>query len=436
MDYEAEVSLLPRKHQQLHSLSYLKGSLQSRLLSKSEPDPAPPSNQYINTGDQPHPFDMQVAKDFSDANVHHSTCIRTKTDSTVGLGFKTDSEDFSKEEEILDPLCNTSFQDVISDACDDYWQLGNGYLEIVRDSSEENSPIIGIHEIPGEGVQISLENVLGDIHYLVRDREGGMDQRFPSFGGLASFQRRMKANGSSPFGFDPNAFSEIIPFRKPSSRHRHYGYPDWLAAVAEIELTQCILQHEFDFYLNRGVPEMIIVTKGQTHSKKDKERINTALSATMGLGNQHKSIHIDLPNPDADLDIHKLAMESKGDASIFTQMAESLALHIVSAHRVPPLLAGIQIPGKLGASNEMVQALMGFHLLVIAPAQRIFRRVLVNTLGNPRLNGGLSLSRRDFNFNTLKDELDLNALDTVARMRQSPQEAKAQGRDLSEGTKD
>ena len=125
-------------------------------------------------------------------------------------------------------------------------------------------------------------------------------------------------------------------------------------------------------------------------------------------------------------------MEDSGTDDKFSKMKETLALSIVSAHRVPPLLAGIQIPGKLGAVNELPNALKGFQSLVIEQAQRLFQQTLGNTLGQD----GTGLTIEDFEFQKITEVFDIENMDTVARMRQSPMQAKAEGRDLSQGVKD
>ena len=116
-------------------------------------------------------------------------------------------------------------------------------------------------------------------------------------------------------------------------------------------------------------------------------------------------------------------------------MSGSNGMMIVSAHGVPPLLAGIQIPGKLGSTNELPNALMAFQALVIQQAQKVISSALINTLGNATLNGGLGLGADNFRLRKITDVISLSKMDTVSRMRQTVPEAKSEGRDLEAGLK-
>ncbi len=100
---------------------------------------------------------------------------------------------------------------------------------------------------------------------------------------------------------------------------------------------------------------------------------------------------------------------------------------------MPPLLAGIQVPGKLGAQNEMPNTMAAFQALVVGQDQQLWSRALGRTLGSPE--AGLGLAETDFDFWTIMDEIDLAVLSTVGGMKESLPEAKAGGRDLKAGPK-
>lgn len=421
---------------------------------------AAPTRQDVSVGTKPHPFDFPATTLLKNYNSHHSTCIETKKECTVGLGFwpKNWEEIMSEENPIkrriqlettqteaekqLDPLCDKSFLDSLGDAAEDYWQTGNGYLEIVRPFNKTNpyrEAITGIHHISASSVHVVVEDDKLNISYEVGSDlsdSGGMstgvgDNRFAKFGDLKDFISRhniTKENGQT--------ISELIHFRRPTSLSKWYGMPDWLSAVVAIELVQCMHQHHYDFFLNRGVPEFMLFFLGKKIEKKNWDKIQAAMKANIGLGKSHKSLAVNLTDENMKVQLEKLAMEDGKGGDGFKDKQEILALNIVSAHRTPPLLAQIQIPGKLGATNEFPNALMGYQKLVIAPGQKVFRTELVNSLGNEEYNGSLSLTSEDFLLRTILDDTDMKALDTISRMRETQAEAQESGRDPKDGLKD
>lgn len=386
------------------------------------------SNKGERKGRRRKPFNFAGVIKFKTHNIHHSTCIEAKKSATVGLGHTED-----KVADTLDPLCRISWLYVLLKIAEDYFAAGNGWLEVVRRSTNTGTPdaITGLHHVPMCDVEVNIEDDVGNMHYEVRGDGGTGEKKFAVYGDKKDFIKRLSIK-------EPNKVSELIHFPEPSSLSRHYGFPSWIAAVSSIELVQAMVQHQFDFHLNRGVPEFMLFILGQKVGKDNWKKITDSLDATVGLGNSHKTFAVNLEDPDISVQLEKLAMEGVQDGAFFKDMMETLALAIVSAHRVPPSIAGILIPGKMGAANEMSNAIMAFQSLVIGQAQQLFETILGCTLGNEKLNGGLGLGRKDFNFVTIVDEIaeqmeKLKPVDTMGRMRDELGDAATEGRDLDDG---
>jgi len=420
---------------------------------EDRPDQA--SDQGVNLGVKEHPFNMAAAIAFKNQNVHHSTCIEAKSRAMTGLGFTTD-----KATDLLDPLCDSTFMEVLDSVAEDYWQVGNGYMEVVRD---DGGKVKGLHHVPAATVKVCIEDIEYRRHYIVGESggEGSSPRVMAPYGELEEFLARLNgesvdSNGVPDTTVDyrsvynsygtPSERSEIIHFARRTSMSRWYGFPDWLSAVASIELVQMMTQERYDFFLNRGVPEFILFISGAKIDGKTWEKIENGIQNTIGLGNQHKTMAINVDSELAKIQVEKLAMEDAGSAGL-SDLREALSLDIVTAHRTPPLLAGIQISGKLGAVNELPNALLAFQVLVIGPEQVTFTAILGSTLGNKEHNSGLGLKKADFVFKKVTEEIPLGMgaqttgaapglkeMDTMSRMRTPA--ASASGRDLSAGVKD
>ena len=426
---------------------------------------AAPSTVGEEAGEKMHPFDFFAAARFKVHNVHHSACIRAKTKALVGLGHvlaedlepgpdpeftpegapkakpKRVQKNPSKVSEVLDPLCRHSWRHTLEQLAEDYWQVGNAFLEVVRD---EGGKITGLHWQPAIDVRIVVEDNFGtNIHFMIRGRVGG-DVRMAAYGDRESFiTRKPIAIGVMPVPEDQvksRRVSEMIHIAAPTTLDRWYGVPQWLASSALVELVQALHQHQFDFHINRGVPEFLMLLLGAKADRKTWKAITDTFDGYVGLGNQHKASVFNIPDPDIKVQIEKLAMEGIQNGTFFRDMSETLSTTIVSAHGVPPSLAGILIPGKMGASNESTNAIMIFQTLEIGPEQDHFESMLGSRLGDSEKNGGLGLERMDFELRTIIEEMaeameKLKPADTMARMKQQLPNAAAEVPPLGAGVK-
>lgn len=438
-------------------------SLTEVLMKAAVSDRIERSNQGVTLGRREHPFDMVRAARLLSSNTHHAASISAKKNATTGLGFVREVDKVLRENqtraklglppkeanesllttkrsrvaEVLDPLCDVSFQDLMDHVGEDLAQAHNGYIEVVRKGDDPvNGMLTGLHHLPAAEAWVSIENRQHDYHYEVSSGStvGGV-RRMARFGDKQGFLERGTGGGlPSVDGTrqdSPELVSELIHLRYPSSMSRYYGIPTWLSAVAAIELVQALHQHEFDFYNNRGVPEFLLFLTGKKLSPDEWSAVEDVFRAQIGLGNTRKSGAFNF-DADVEVQLEKLAMEGKSDGR-FKEISTELALEIVSGHRIPPLLAGITIPGRLGATNELPNALVAFQTLTVAPDQATIQSTFGCTLGNEEVNGGLGLTYDDFEMRTILDEMDLAQMDVVSRMRETVPEAQAEGRTVEDG---
>jgi len=413
------------------------------------------SGTAMPSGEVACPLDRVALKTFLISNTHHSRCIKAKVAATVGLGFLDGQEKIeehsqtaadpaaqqgmqlsvkkkfkeSKADKALDPVCKHSFADLITSTVEDFFQTGDGYFEAIRDGID--GAVVGLYQVRSEKPMPFVEKDGSNYHFIIKDQNGiGSERRWARWGET----KRCRDAGFASAGVGPveGRIHEIIEFREPTSLNEWFGYPDWLRAVPVLELVSMLIQWKFDFFLNRGVPEFILAIMGAKAPKEDWDAIKAQLKANIGMGKSHKTMAINIGITGATLQVEKLAMETKGDDG-FTSTWESSAVTIVTAHGVPPLLAGILIPGKLGGVNETPQSLQLFQIMYVGPKQRLIQRVLGKTLGSKE--AGLGLTMEDFALAKITEEIDIGTMDTVARMRQSPQAAAAEGRDPSKGVK-
>lgn len=415
------------------------------------------SNTTLNTTGMTvlaHPLNMPKAIELKDISSHHSSCIQAKKNCTVGLGFLS-NEDIqaagnaqegeeqaavaaslltgapyikSEADTALDPLTLFGFNQALMDAVEDFEDTGNGYLEVARDKSG-NIRYIG--HLPAKYVHCVVQSK--KLYYRVRTNENGnVDRYFSRFGKVHKDWLFSEGPYKGTTATKKEDISEVIHFARPTNRCQYYGYPDWLSAAVDVDLLKKSKQYKADFLHNRGVLDFVLSVVGGVVDEPVWEQVKAAVKGTSGMGNNWKNIAMNIANPEAKVQVDKLAMDSKTEDQ-FAKDCETFAQNIVSAHRVPPLLANILIPGKLGASNEYMNSLLSFQLLVIGPDQQVIQKTLAGTLGNDAENGKLKLTDDNFRLRTITSQINLEGLNTLGKMRE---EAVSSDRDLEEGTKD
>lgn len=432
----------------------------------------PKPSRGRHRGRQPHPFDMVNACRLMFSVSTQQTCIQTKRDATVGLGFETeqdrqkradmkhldqtlqsaavsgdpkapadkpkpvakvdppppsspDSEGSepkvkSKVEEILDPLTDCGFQSLMNQVGEDYENTGNGYFEVIRDGTKP----VGLFHVPSPAVFVYWEaDDEGNYHYEMDDVTG-KTVRFARFGDAEKLRARLP-------NLDPKIrITELVHFKMPTSFDPSYGIPQWTAAVTWLEMAQQALQMEYDFYQNRAVPDLVAFLLGRRLPVEEFAAFKTQLKETIGAGKRFRSLVVNFSDPELKVQIERLQETSREKLA---ELWPTIELAIVSGHRVPTTLAGIVTPGKMAAANELPNALVAFQTLYVGQHQRIFQDALGLSLGSQE--AGLGLAPTDFLLRRITDSYDMGQIDTMSRMRQTATEAQMQGRKLDQGLK-
>jgi hypothetical protein len=441
------------------------------------------SNQGRYKGRVPHPIDMEATAALMGAVHIHEVCLSTKRDAVVGLGFETVEEDQararkreleavahatavsgdpkakppgapgdkppapvkkefpvkptsgaqdpaqapdpgapkpkSKVEEVLDEFCEEGFQALLDKLGEDFETHGNAYMEVIRD---DGGAIVGLDHMPAGRVFVYNEDKKPFKHFEVEDIHEGT-------GRTLKFARWDEAERISALvGAAQPQVTELVPFRKTTSRNPDYGLPDYLSCVPWLELAQFIMQYDFDYFQNRAVPDLLVLLTGKTVPPSEIKVFVDSLKQTIGAKNRHRSIVANFSPPDLNVVVERLNADNR---ERFGDLWSAVQLAIVSSHRVPPLLAGVSLPGKMAAANELPNALIAFQTLYVDRQQGVFERAFGRTLGSEE--AGLGLTPNDFKLRKITDAYDMGQVDTMSRMRETTTEAQLAGRDLKDG---
>lgn len=355
-------------------------------------------------------------------NSHHSSCLNVKCHALTGLGFLSE-EPYEK----LDPLTEHGFQDVMDDVTEDYTQTGNGFIEVVRNAAGK---IRGLHHIPVDHVDIYLEDPDNPqaFHYVVKSRLGERYRHFAKWKDrerlFAWLKQPEKPSTVVPISDEElpsrvDQVSEVIHFRHPTSMSKYWGLSNWLAAVPIIAMIQAEQQWIYDYFVNHGVADAIILFKNGEMGPGQWERARELLVDNVAKGERRKTLLLHLPDPQVDLQVAKLATEIATSGQI--EIDRNMAADLMSAHQVPPAVAAVALTAKLGNNREYKDQLGLFQCLTIAPDQNRLTRTLERTLGSEfkvakvaregQLVAGISPEKKEekvsgWSFKRVTDEID------------------------------
>lgn len=358
-----------------------------------------------------HPICRDRAYELAKWNATHAISLGRKVAATVGLGFR----DLSIAKR-LRPVTRFGLQAVLTAATQDQYYTGDGYMEAIY----KGTKLVGLHHLPSKSVWVELESTDQSEHFhyvVVNHRQVYM----AGYGKTEELKARLPSLELA--GDKTGLRHEIIHLRLPGP-DPYYGDIDYHAAVPLIELSRAHSQAEYSLQANRGVPELLIVGRGQALSACWAD-IEEAFDQTTGVKNRGRSLAIHLPGDPTtcDLEVHKLA-EPKA-ANEWTDTATGIDARIATAHGMPPQLANIQIPGKMNGSNELTHAMLLFQTTVISPAQRMTYETLREPLGLPEVpeEPEEDSDSKDFfvpgsGFRTILDGMTIDERETMEEMRE------------------
>lgn len=366
------------------------GGLLRAVLIKGQSDPAngTSNREPFKHGRVQHPMDFNLLISLKGTNVHHCRCIKSKRNATVGFGFKAE-----EVETLLDPLTNDGIQSVLNAVAEDYYDTGNGYIEVVK----RGGRVTGLHHLPAHSVYVYIEgqDKKGDPlewHYEI---EGTVEAGLFGTGVKKHFarwgeQQRVfewienkagKAGVASGGQENRDKVSEVIHFKNPNNKTRWYGLPDWTAALPKIEIVQVADQFNYDFFQNWGSIAQIVAVTGESVDDDDWEELEKHFQKTVASGQGFKSLLINLPGKD--VKIERIELGKNQFEGSFLEYERNQVIDILSAHSVPPMVAGVQPSAKLffAKRDEVRDTVRLFQALEVGPHQKVFRKCLELTLG-------------------------------------------------------
>lgn len=316
-----------------------------------------PNNQF--------PLDLL---EYRNSSSLHDSIIESKTNLIAGAGFLFDisrelSNQFIVNNWKLVPFWR-KLDKIFWLVTRDQQTFGYSCFEVIY--SMDRTRIVDMNWIDASRIASGKRDEFGQVNDYYYSENWSNTKQYPP--------KKIQA-------YDPNAdgVRQLVFIKREDNNMDYYSLPTYFSALRWIKADGLMAEYNLAAINNGFSPS--IVFKFYKKPTPEERRLNSeAIKAQHGgAKNAGKAIILYSDGKDLAPDIDTLDATNI-DARLL-QVADQIVQQIVTAHRAHPQLLGIQTPGKLGYSSELLQSWEIFDAMVIKPERKLvldaFKQVLV-----------------------------------------------------------
>ena len=336
----------------------------------------------------------------------HAACVAAKTSFTYGAGvrsLKSGSEDVAATKILknwLDSINGkrTKNGKEIKNGIADYFRTGNAFFE-----RAEKNGVVNIYHIQTtkarikkdySGVLVSPDFYEGS--YLTADA-----QFLPFFPNQLADENGVNRS--------------VIHICGDKISNEYYGEPDSVSALIDMELEYRISSYNKAEFDNGFKPSTLMQFVGDYEAEEATDYLKQMQAHFTGDGNNGKMVLQVVPSKE--LFANMITMNANTDGN-FSELSERVETNILKAHRLPKVLAGIPIAGKLGGDTKEIQTAYNYCLsTVIFPIQAEFLSALSEPFFDFVCGAGLYYEVIDNPPITLSSQIEPNEVLTINEKR-------------------
>jgi len=316
-----------------------------------------PNNQF--------PIDLL---EYRNSSSLHDSIIESKTNLIAGAGFLFDISRELSNQFIVDNWKLIPFWRKLDNifwlVTRDQQTFGYSCFEVIY--SMDRTRIVDMNWIDASRIASGKRDEFGQVKSYYYSENWSNTKQYPP--------REIEA-------YDPNAegVRQLVFIKREDNNMDYYSLPTYFSALRWIKADGLMAEYNLAAINNGFSPS--IVFKFYKKPTPEERRLNSeAIKAQHGgAKNAGKAIILYSDGKDLAPDIDTLDATNI-DARLL-QVADQIVQQIVTAHRAHPQLLGIQTPGKLGYSSELLQSWEIFDAMVIKPERKLvldaFKQVLV-----------------------------------------------------------
>lgn len=298
----------------------------------------------------------------------HDSIIESKTNLIAGEGFLFDTTRELSNQFIVDNWKLVPFWRKLDKifwlTCRDQQTFGYSCFEIIY--SMDRTRIVDMNWIDASRIASGKRDEVGEVDCYYYSEDWSNIIKNPP--------RKIEA-------YNPNAegLRQLMFIKREDNNMDYYSLPTYYSALRWIKADGLMAEYNLAA-INNGFSPSIVFKFYKKPTPEERRMNSEAIKAQHGgAKNAGKAIILYSDGKDLAPDIDTLDATNI-DARLL-QVADQIVQQIITAHRAHPQLLGIQTPGKLGYSSELLQSWEIFDAMVIKPERKLlvdaFKEVLI-----------------------------------------------------------
>ena len=177
-------------------------------------------------------------------------------------------------------------------------------------------------------------------------------------------------------GFDErykDELTQLVWFTEYRPGVDYYTYPDYISSIDWIELDKEIANFHLSSVKNGFTPSMIISFTGGIPTDEEMKDIKKKLTKQYAGTDNGSEVFVTF-SESKDRAPEFIPVNLNASDERFLQLEEQIQQNIIVAHGASPVVAGVAVSGKLGSSDEIMEAETVFNVNVIKAKQTTIER--------------------------------------------------------------
>lgn len=316
-----------------------------------------PNNQF--------PLDLLEYKNMSSI---HNSIIEGKTALIAGNGFL-----FADDRELSDLWLVENWRlvpfwrkldRIFYQVAHDQEIFGYSCFEVIY--SMDRTRVVDMNWVDASRIAIGKKNEFDQITHFYYSENWSNTRQYPP--------KKIDA-------FDPNGESlrQLVFIRRDENNMNYYSLPNYFSALRWIKADGLMSEYNLAAINNGFSPS--IVFKFYKKPSPEERRLNSEQIKAQHGGSKNAGKALIFYSDGKELAPDVDTLDATNIDQRLIQVSDQIVQQIITAHRCHPQLLGVQTPGKLGYSTELIQSWEIFDKMVIRPERKLifdhFKMVLV-----------------------------------------------------------